>query len=136
MLHLFLRPYIERAGYHVERFDAYLDDELICTHRSGWHAPARELLRRGYSPETLLQVQHAGYAFDPTIVPKSIGEIAKWDIRDEDRTGLRRRRWQPDPGDPLAAMYPTLWAEPSQWPWDAPPDTAGASPALPGRAAA
>jgi hypothetical protein len=37
VLSLELRPHIERAGYHTERFDAYLGDQLISTHRSGWH---------------------------------------------------------------------------------------------------
>jgi hypothetical protein len=68
----------------------------------------------------------AGRAFDPTIVPKPIGEIAKWEIRDE-ADGLRRRRWQPRPDDPLATTYPDLWTEPSEWPWDAPQSTAQAA---------
>jgi hypothetical protein len=122
-LFLALRPHIERGGYHTERFDAYLGDELICTHRSGWHAPARELLRRGHPPDALLHVQHAGRPFDPTIVPKPIGEIAKWQILERDRDGPCRERWHPEPDDPLATLYPHLWIEPSQWPWDSPPST-------------
>jgi hypothetical protein len=39
-LRLTLRPHLERDGFHTERFDAYLGDELICTNRSGWHTPA------------------------------------------------------------------------------------------------
>jgi hypothetical protein len=32
-LMLALRPHIERDGFHTDRFDAYLGDELIGTHR-------------------------------------------------------------------------------------------------------
>jgi hypothetical protein len=94
MIELTLRPHIERGGYHTERFDAYLGDELICTSRSGWHDPARALLARGYPPETLVRVQHAGREFDPTVVPRPIGELAKWTIKERDRGGLRKERWQ------------------------------------------
>jgi hypothetical protein len=120
ILPLVLRPHIERGGYHADRFDAYLGDELISTHRSGWHTPARELLRRGWPPGTLMRVQHAGRPFDPTIVPKPIGEIAKWYVTDTDDRGTRRVRWVPPPDDLLGTMYPDLWMEPSRWPWDTP----------------
>jgi hypothetical protein len=76
------------------------------------------LLRRGFPPETLLTVQHAVRPIDPTIVPKPIGEIAKWYVSDGSAEGLRRRRWAPRPEDPLATMYPALWTEPSEWPWN------------------
>jgi hypothetical protein len=72
-LALTLRAHIERDGCHHERFDAYLDDELISTSRSGWHDPARKLLELGHDPETLLHVQHHGRAFDPTIARASAG---------------------------------------------------------------
>jgi hypothetical protein len=91
---LLLKPHMERGGYHTERFDAYLGDELICTSRSGWHDPARALLARGYPPQTLLHVQHAGRPFDPTIVPQSIGELAKWEFIESDRDGIRKRPWR------------------------------------------
>jgi hypothetical protein len=77
VLSLTLRPHIERDRCLTDRFDVYLGEALICTSRSGWHTPARELLRRGYSPATLMRVQHEGRVFDPTIVPKPIGEVAK-----------------------------------------------------------
>jgi hypothetical protein len=47
MITLLLRPHMERGGYHADRFDAYLGDELICVSRSGWHDPARALMARG-----------------------------------------------------------------------------------------
>jgi hypothetical protein len=129
VLYLELRPHIEHAGCHRDRFDAYLAGQLICTSRSGWHTPARELLRLGYPPETLLRVQHAGRPFDPTIIPRPLGEVAKWFISEEAAAGLKRRRWQPLPEDPLATMYPDLWTEPSGWPWGGPPGVEYASSA-------
>jgi hypothetical protein len=75
---LVLRPHIERAGGHTERFDALLDDQVICTSRSGWHDPARALLALGYPPETLLRVHHQSKPIDPTVVPRPVGELAKW----------------------------------------------------------
>lgn len=92
--HVELRPHVERAGYHLDRFDAYLGDRLICTGRSCWHEPARRLLDTGYPPEMLLYVQHAGRAFDPSIRPRPIGELAKWTIKERDGGGLCRERFE------------------------------------------
>jgi hypothetical protein len=60
----------------------------ICTSRSGWYDPARELLKRGHGPDTLLHVQHVGKPFDPTIVPQPIGELALWTV-EETKAGGR-----------------------------------------------
>jgi hypothetical protein len=84
MLAVVLRSHTERDGCRLDRFDAYLDGELICTSRSGWHQPARRLLELGHSPDTLLHVQYDGRAFDPTIRPQTIGELAKWTIEESD----------------------------------------------------
>jgi hypothetical protein len=92
---LTLRPHIERAGFHTERFDALLDGEVICTSRSGWNDPARALLALGYPPETLLHVQHEGKPPDPGIVPQPIGELAKWTWEETSAGGIKKRRWRP-----------------------------------------
>jgi hypothetical protein len=94
---LTLRPHLERDGYHLDRFDTYLNGELVCTSRSGWHDPARKLIQLGYPPETLLHVQHEGRPLDPPIKPRPIGELAKWIIKERDRGGLHRERFQPFP---------------------------------------
>jgi hypothetical protein len=116
---------LEGSARAVMLTSAYSPDVAHSTYAdvSPFHTPARELLRRGHLPDALLHVQHAGRAFDPTIVPKPIGEIAKWQILERDRDGTCRARWHPEPDDPLATMYPHLWIEPSQWPWDSPPST-------------
>lgn len=95
VLHVTLRPHIERAGYHTDRFDCYIDAILIVTSRQPRHDAARELLARGFGSETLLHVQHAGRAFDPTIVPQPIAELAAWTYVDSDRDGIRKVRWLP-----------------------------------------
>jgi len=94
MLAVVLRPHIERDGCRLDRFDAYLEDELICTSRSGWHEPARRLLELGYPAGTLLLVQHESRPFDPTIRPQTIGELAKWTVKERDRGGLHQERFQ------------------------------------------
>lgn len=90
-----LRPHIERDGYHLDRFEAWLGDQLLTVSRSGWHAPARKLLELDHSPETLMRVLHAGRPFDPTIVPQSIGEYARWTIGERERGGLTKLEWRP-----------------------------------------
>lgn len=94
-IHLTLWPHIESSGVHTERFDACLGAEIIITSRSGWHDPARALLALGYPPETLLHVKHAGRLFDPTIVPQTIGELAKWTYNDlKGGSGPKKALWK------------------------------------------
>jgi hypothetical protein len=96
---LVLRPHVEERGsdrFHLDRFDAYLDGELILTSRQPWCDGARELLRRGYPDDTLLTIRHAGKDHD-SFVPRSIGYLAHWSISDSARGKLKRIRWQPMP---------------------------------------
>ena len=78
-LFLTLRPHINKKNHncHVDQFDILFNGEVLCTSNYGWKAAACELLERGYSPDTLLHIQHEGTPFDPTIVPRSIGEWAE-----------------------------------------------------------
>ena len=95
-LTLILRPHIEHRNgwrFHLDRFDAYLNGELILTSRQPWYDAARELLRRGYPGDTLLTMRHAGKDHD-RVVPLEIGDLAQWSISDSDRGGLKPIRWQ------------------------------------------
>jgi hypothetical protein len=92
---LTLRPHLERGGYHTDRFDCCLDDALIVTSRQPRHDAARELLARGFPPESLLRIEHAGAWPDPTIVPQPIGDLAEWTFEESDAGGIKRRRWRP-----------------------------------------
>jgi hypothetical protein len=91
-LTLILRPHIERGGYHTDRFDAYLGDELICVSRQPLYDGARALLDLGYHPDTPLTIRHADK--DPSFEPRSITELAQWTITERDRAGLSRERWR------------------------------------------
>ena len=93
VLRLIARPHLERGGFHLDRFDAYLDDELITTSRQPLLDGARALLARGFDPDALLTMRHAGRDYD-SFRPQAIGELAKWTITERDRKGLRRERWR------------------------------------------
>ena len=97
-LTLILRPHIEQRNgcrFHLDRFNACLNGELILISRQPWYGAARELLRRGYPGDTLLTLRHADEDED-RFVPLEIGYLAQRSISDSDR-GLKRIRWQPMP---------------------------------------
>ena len=58
----------------------------------------RELLRRGYSTDSLLTLRGAD-EHDDRFAPVAIGELARWSVSDSDRGGLKRIRWQRMPED-------------------------------------
>jgi hypothetical protein len=89
---LTVRPHLERGGYHVDRFDAYLDGELVVTSRQPLLDGARALLDQGHPPQTRLTIRHHGRDHD-SFAPRSIGELAKWTIKERDKGGLSRERW-------------------------------------------
>ena len=89
---LITSPHVEKS----DRFDAFLDGELVVTSRQPRLDGARELLRRGYSPDALMTTRAEGRDYD-SFIPAPIGEVAKWTVYEEDKKGLRRRLWQPHP---------------------------------------
>ena len=91
---LILRPCSLTAAKHADKLDAYLDGHYIVTSREPLLDGARELLRRGYSPDTLLTTRHEGKSFD-NFKPAPIGKLAGLTITEESRDGLRIRRWVP-----------------------------------------
>ena len=84
------------AGKALDRFDAMLDGECLVTSRDSVHAAARELLARGFAPETLLEFRHRGVGYVAT--RGQVGELARWTVTESDKSGLRRVLWQPFPG--------------------------------------
>ena len=81
---MIVRPHIEERNgcrFHLDRFDLYLDGELILTSRQPWHDGARELLRRGYPSAALLTMRHAGKDYD-CFMPLEIGYLAQGSISD------------------------------------------------------
>jgi hypothetical protein len=94
VLRLIVRPHLERGGFHLDRFDAYLDDELMAISRQPLLDGARALLARGFDPHAMLTMRLASSAAD-SFRPKPIREWAKWTIAERDRGGLQRERWKP-----------------------------------------
>jgi hypothetical protein len=64
VLRLIVCPHLERGGFHVDRFDAYLDGELIVTSRQPLLDGARRLLQRGFDPEALLTMRMHNRPYD------------------------------------------------------------------------
>ena len=92
-----LTPHIEiRDGlrFHLDRFDAWLDGELLVTSRQPLYAGARKLKERGVDPSTLLTIRHRGKDYDSTI-PLPIDLLAELTVAQRDRGGLHLERWQP-----------------------------------------
>jgi hypothetical protein len=75
MLRMNVRPHIERGRYHLDRFEASIDDWLVVVSRQPLYDGARALLACGYDPETLLTVRYDGEDHD-SLKPRSIGELA------------------------------------------------------------
>jgi hypothetical protein len=93
-LRLIAHPHLERGGFHLDRFDAFLDGELIVTSRQPLLNGARALLARGFDPDAMLTMRHAGRAYD-SFHPKPLREWARWTITERDRRGLQRIGWRP-----------------------------------------
>jgi hypothetical protein len=93
-LRLIAHPHLERGGYHLDRFDACLDGELITTSRQPLLDGARALLARGFDPDAMLTIRLASSAAD-SFRPKPIREWARWTITERDRGGLQRTTWRP-----------------------------------------
>ncbi|WP_336486483.1 hypothetical protein [Methylobacterium nigriterrae] len=74
----------------------YLGGTFLCTVRQPFFDGARELLRRGYSPDTLLTMRHQGSAHR-SFVPIPIGQAAKLTVVENDTDGLRVTRYEPYP---------------------------------------
>ena len=58
VLRLITKPHLQRRSHgamiHLDRFEAWLDGELVCVSRQPRLDGARKLLRQGYAPEVLL----------------------------------------------------------------------------------
>ena len=76
-------------------FTARLDGEVIVT---GTRQPvadgARILLDRGYAPDMIITMRHAGAAHD-AFEPLPISVWSRWTYSEGDRDGLRKVRWIP-----------------------------------------
>jgi hypothetical protein len=69
---------------------------------------ARALLALGYPPETAIQSRHQGS--EVVAMRSTVGEAAKWTIKERDRGGLRKERWQPYDADSSIPVAPRTGA--------------------------
>ena len=94
---LVTKPHMQRraAGQlvHIDKFEAWLDGELICVSRQPRLDGARELLRRGHSPDTLMTTRAHDRGYD-SFIPAPISEVAKWTVSERDKRGLCREQWR------------------------------------------
>ncbi len=93
VVRLIIRPCPITTGKHADKFDTYLDGHYIVTSREPLLDGARELLRRGHDPATLLTTRHACKAFD-SFEPLPIGKLAGLMIGEGDKRGLSLRKWE------------------------------------------
>lgn len=99
------RPHIERSGCHVNRFDAFLGDDLVHTGAQILRPVARKLIERGYDPETLLTMQADG-AERPSFQPRSLAAWAGEKLVEKDRGGFRVEKWTDNPFGEAAGNVP------------------------------
>ncbi|WP_336492634.1 hypothetical protein [Methylobacterium nigriterrae] len=92
IIELTVRP--NPRGYGPYR--VYPGQTLLCTVRQPFYDGARELLRRGYSPDAFLTMRHEGSAHR-SFVPIPIGQAAKLTVVENDADGLRVRVYEPRP---------------------------------------
>jgi hypothetical protein len=72
--------------------------------RQPFYDAARALIELGYAPETVIVARHAGS--DTVAMRGTIGELAQWTIKERDRGGLRKERWQPYDADSSFPVAP------------------------------
>lgn len=96
-----LTPCARRAGLELELvpvpsrpsfYAAMLGGRLLCRSRMPLLDAARVLLAEGITPETELAARHVGRAI--VAMRSTVGEAAKWTIRERDRGGLSKELWQ------------------------------------------
>ena len=109
-LRLTIKPHLQRRSHgalvHIEKFEAWLDDELFCISRQPRLDGARELLRRGYGPDVLMTTRAHDRSYD-SWRPAPLGELAKWTVAEMSGRGLRRMSWRPfQNGDSMCAVDP------------------------------
>lgn len=88
---------------HDEIYCPAYDIRIKRAKRGLMHIMARELLARGIPENT--QIALHGHDAAPRLQPKSIGELAKWSLIDDDTHGLRLIRYQPMPENLKGRTY-------------------------------
>jgi hypothetical protein len=77
----------------AQRYLGFIGEDLVVDSHQPFLDGARELLQRGYDPETILVMRHAGSKTDS--LRGKIGEAAKWTVTEPDRGKIQFRKWAP-----------------------------------------
>ena len=104
------KPHLQRRGHgaliHIDKYEAWLDGELICISRQPRLDGAREMLRRGYGPDVLMTTRAHDRSYD-SWTPAPLGELAKLTVAEMSGRGLRRMSWRPfQNGDSMCEVDP------------------------------
>jgi len=76
-------------------------EEVLPKARTPFFSTARELLRRGYDPKTVLEMRHANRT--TVALRQTIGEAARWTVEENDKTGPIIKPYKPYPTRTAAA---------------------------------
>lgn len=91
---------------HPNAFEAWFEDELICTSETPTLDAARELVSRGFDPGIMLEVAHSAkfahsteYALGDFDIRAKLGVLAQLVVNDpaSGRGGLKFGKWKPHP---------------------------------------
>ena len=98
VIRLLTRPHLQTSptgtpNIHIDKFEAWFDGELIVVSKQPRLDGARELLRRGHSPDTLMTTRAHDRGYD-SFIPAPISEVAKWTVSERDKRGLCREQWR------------------------------------------
>jgi hypothetical protein len=92
IIELIIRP--NPRGYGPYR--VFLGQTLLCTTRQPLYDGARELLRRGYEADTVLNMRHEGSAH-PSFVPTTVGHAAKLTVVENEAEGPKLVKHKANP---------------------------------------
>lgn len=109
-----------------QRYEVRLGAELLVTSRTPLFAAARELEKRGHSPDTILIMCHAGS--DTASLRSTLGAAAKLTVIENETAGPRFSRYRPPPAEmPIARVRGRAKTAETHRPATAAYETAGAS---------
>lgn len=82
------------------KFIAMLDGRQLCISREPLFAASRILLAEGMDPGTTIVTRHAAsdwHSGEIDAMISTIGEAAKWTVREDEKTSPTLVRWRPFP---------------------------------------
>lgn len=109
-----------------QRYEVRLGAELLITSRTPLLAAARELEKRGHSPDTILTMSRAGS--DTVSLRSTLGTAAKLTVIENETAGPKFSRYRPPPAEmPIAGVRGRVKTAETRGPAGVAYDTAGAA---------